>query len=60
MRLLTPTKQRILRQAGLVERRGRRQDVADHTVPAHHIGGIHINDVTRAKRETIGQQHGVR
>ena len=60
MRLLASTKQRVPRQTGLVEGGGGRQDVAHHAVPAHHIGGIHINDVTRAERETVGQQQGIR
>lgn len=46
-------------QACLIERRSCGQDIRDHAVPAHHVGGIHINDVTRAQGEAVGQQHGV-
>ena len=35
------------------------QDVGDHAVPAHHVGGVHIDDVARLEREAVGQQHGV-
>ncbi len=57
--LLPATKQRVASQAGLVEGRCRGQDVGHHAVPAHHIGGIDVNDVARAKREAVGQQHCV-
>ena len=59
MRLLAPPEERVAGTAGLVEGLRRGQDVADHTVPAHHVGGVYIDDVARLKVETVGQQHGV-
>ena len=59
MRLLAAAEERIAGKAGLVERGGRGQDVADHAVPAHHVGGIYIDDVAGAERKAVGQQHGV-
>ena len=58
--LLPATKKRVLCNTHLIQRRGRRQNIGDHAVPAHHIGGIHVDDVARLQGEAVGQQHGVR
>lgn len=56
MRLrLAAAEERVAGSTGLVERLRRGQDVADHAVPAHHVGGVHVNDVARLEREAVGQ-----
>lgn len=56
---LPPPEQRILGATNLEHSLRRWQDVGDHAVPAHNVGGVHVDDVAGLERKAVGQQHGV-